>query len=157
MGEPSAGRVVAPRFLKDSVDGNTLSDYSSGNFLEEIAERIIKIQRERAAVGVALMVKDKLFGQVDRPQEISAYIVRPYSVNELESPWRRLLPDPEADVSAPWVDLWVVNFGAAGIPDLERLLDSLISNLETDMPESNDGRVDRIITRGSRLLLDGRL
>ena len=46
MSEPSAGRVVAPRVLQGSVDGNALSDYVSRNFKEEIAGRIIKIQRE---------------------------------------------------------------------------------------------------------------
>jgi hypothetical protein len=75
-------------------------------------------------------------------------------VSELESPWHRLLPHPEADISAPWIDVWVVNFGAASIPDLERLLDGLTSNLETDMPKSNDGRINRVITHGGRLVLD---
>ena len=156
-GEPGAGRVVGPARPEGSVGGNALSDYASRNFKEEITGRVIKIQRERAVVGVALIAKDKRFGQGNRSQEISTYIVRPYSVSELESPWRRLLPSPEADVSAPWVDVWVVNFGAASIPDLVRLLDGLIPNLKTDMPKSNDGRVDRIITRGGRAILDGRL
>jgi hypothetical protein len=69
------------------------------------------------------------------------------SVSELESPWRRLFPRAKAYASAPWIDVWVVNFGAASIPDLERLLDSLISDLKTDMPKSNDGHVDRVITQ----------
>ena len=77
MSEPSAGRDVAPRVLQGSVDGNALSDYVSRNFKEEIAGRIIKIQRERAVVVVALIAKDKRFAQLDRSQEISTYIVRP--------------------------------------------------------------------------------
>ena len=105
-------------------------------------------------MGVALIAKDQRLVQVDRAQEISTRIVGPYSVRKLESLRRRLFPRAEADVSGPWIDVWVVNFGAASIPDLECLLDSLISNLETDMPESNDGRVDRIITRGGRSVLD---
>jgi len=66
MSEPSAGRVVAPRVLQGSVDGNALSDYVSRNFKEEVAGRIIKIQRERTVVAVAPIAKDKRFGQVDR-------------------------------------------------------------------------------------------
>ena len=77
---------------------------------------------------VAPIAKGKRFSQGNRSQEISTCIVRPYSVSELESPWRRLLPYAEADVSAPWVDVRVVNFGTADIPDLECLLDLLISN-----------------------------
>ena len=105
-------------------------------------------------MGVALIPKDQRLVQVDRAQEISTYIVRPYSVSELESPWRRLFPRAKAYASAPWIDVWVVNFGAAGIPDLKCFLDGLISNQETDMPESNHGRVDRIITGGGRSVLD---
>ena len=103
------------------------------------------------------MAKDKRFSQIDRSQKISIYIVRPYSVSELESPVLRLLPSSETDASSPWINVWVVNFGPADIPDLESFLDSLISNLETDMPKSNDGPVDRIITRGGRPVLDRRL
>ena len=137
-----------------SVRGNPLSDCASRNFKHESAGRIIKIKRERTALGVALIAKDQRLVQVDRAQEISTYIVRPYSVSELESPWRRLFPRAKADVSGPWIDIWIVSFGAASIPDLECLLDSLISNLETDMPKSNDGRVGRIITSGGRSVLD---
>ena len=107
-------------------------------------------------MGVALIPKDQRLVQVDRAQEISTYIVRPYSVSELESPWRRLFPRTKAYASGPWIDVWVVNFGAAGIPDLKCLLDGLISNLETDMPKSNDGRVGRIITRGGRAVVAAR-
>ena len=105
-------------------------------------------------MGVALVAKNQRLVQVDRAQEISTRIVGPYSVGKLESLRRRLFPRAKADVSGPWIDVWVVNFGAAGIPDLECLLDSLISNLETDMPKSNDGRVDRIITRCGSSVLD---
>ena len=100
------------------------------------------------------MAKDKRFAQVDRSQKISIYIVRPYSVSELESSVRGLLPGPKADASPPWIDVWVVNFGPAGIPDLERFLDRLISNLEADMPESNDGCIDLVLF--SKLVLDRR-
>ena len=151
------GATCRPAWPQGSVGGNALSDYASRNFKEEVAGRIIKIQRERAAVRVAPIAEGKCFTQGNRSQEISTCIVRPYSVNKLESLWRRFLPSPEADVSGPWVDVWVVNFGAASIPDLVRLLDGLIPNLKTDMPKSNDGRVDRIITRGGRAILDGRL
>ena len=105
-------------------------------------------------MGVAPIPKEQRLVQVDRAQESSTCIVRPYSVRELESPWRRLFPRAKAYASGPWIDVWVVNFGAAGIPDLKCFLDGLISNQETDMPESNDGRVDRIITGGGRSVLD---
>ena len=108
-------------------------------------------------MGVAPIPKDQRLVQVDRAQEISTRIVGPYSVSELESPRRRLLPRAKAYASGSWIDIRIVNFGAASIPDLERFLDSLISNLETDMPKSNDGPVDRIITRGGRPVLDRRL
>ena len=139
------------------MDGNALSADASRNFLEEIAGRIVKIQLERAGMGIAVIAKDKRFGQVDRSQEMSAYIVRPYSVSQLESPVLRLLPDAEADAASPWIDVWVVNFGPPRIPDLERFLDRLISNPEADMPESNDGRVRRLITLGGRLVRDRQL
>ena|SRR5438132_2722021 len=103
------------------------------------------------------MAQDECFCQVDRSQEISIYIVIPYPMSELERPVLRLLPSSETDASSPWINVWVVNFGPADIPDLESFLDSLISNLETDMPKSNDGPVDRIITRGGRPVLDRRL
>ena len=119
------GATCRPAWPQGSVGGNALSDYASRNFKEEVAGRIIKIQRERAAVGVAPIAKDKRFGQGNRSQKISTCIVRPYSVSELESPWRRLLPRPEADISLPWIDVRVVNFGPAGIPDLEPLLERL--------------------------------
>ena len=90
----------------------------------------------------------KSFAQVARSLEIPARVVQPYSVSELESPGCCFLPGPEADVSCPGIDVWVVNFGAASIPDLERFLDLLISDQEADMPKSNDGHVDRIIARG---------
>jgi len=76
-------------------------------------------------VGVAPIAKDQRLVQVDRAQEISTRIVGPYSVGKLESPRRRLLPRPEADISLPWIDVRVVNFGPAGIPDLEPLLERL--------------------------------
>src|SRR5437870_6541093 len=93
------GATCRPAWPQGSVGGNALSDYASRNFKEEVAGRIIKIQRERAAVGVAPIAKDKRFGQGNRSQKISTCIVRPYSVSELESPWRRLLPRAEADGS----------------------------------------------------------
>lgn len=139
--ETARGKL-SPRAFSPLVDGNALSDCASRNFKHEIAGRIIKIERERAAMGVALIAKDQRLVQVDRAQEISTRIVGPYSVRKLESLRRGLFPRAEADVSGPWIDVWVVNFGAASIPDLECLLDSLISNLETYMPKSNDGRVD---------------
>ncbi len=151
------GASCRPAQSQGSVDGNALSDYGSRNFKEEVVGRIIEIQREGTAVGVAVIAKDKRFGQVDGSQEISAHIVRPYSVSELESPWRLLLPDPEADISSPWIDVWVMDLGPAGIPELERFLDGLTSNLEANMPKSDDGRVDRIITCGGSPVLHGRL
>ncbi len=66
---------------------------------------------------------------------------------------RRLFPGSEAYVSLLGIDIWVVNFCPADIPDLERLLNLLISNKKADMPEPNDGRVNRIIARGGRLVL----
>ena len=105
-------------------------------------------------MGVALIAKDQRLVQVDRAQEISTRIVGPYSVSKLESPRCRLFPRAKADASGPWIDVWVVSFGAARIPDLKCFLDGLIPNQETDMPESNDGRVDRIITGGGRSVLD---
>ena len=105
-------------------------------------------------MGVALIAKDQRLVQVDRAQEISTRIVGPYSVRKLKSSRRRLFPRAKAYASAPWIDVWVVNFGAASIPDLKCFLDGLISNQETDMPESNDGRVYRIFTRGARPVLD---
>jgi hypothetical protein len=85
-------------------------------------------------VGVAPIAKDQRLVQVDRAQEISIRIVGPYSVSKLESPRRRLFPRAQADVSGPWIDIRIVNFGAASVPDLKCLLDGLISNEETDMP-----------------------
>ena len=41
-----------------SVGGNALSDYRSRNLSDEIAGWIIDIQRERTAVGVALIAKN---------------------------------------------------------------------------------------------------
>jgi len=105
-------------------------------------------------MGVAPVAKRKRFGQVARSLEISVRVVEPYSVSKVERPWCRLPPSPEANVSGPWVDVWVMNFGPASIPDLECLLDLLISNQEADMPKSNDGRVEGIITRGGRPVLD---
>src|SRR5947207_2947764 len=152
----NTGRFVAPCGSQDSVGRNALSDHCSRNLSDEIAVRIIEIQRERTAVGVTLFAKNKRFGQITRSRKISAYIVEPNSVSKLESPRRRLLPRPEADVSFPGIDVRVVNFGAASIPDLERLLDLLIPNQEADMPKSNDRHVDRTITRGGRSALNGR-
>lgn len=102
-------------------------------------------------MSAAPIAKYKRFGQDADPLEISAGVVQPYSVSELESQGRRLFPGSEADVSLPGVDVRVVNFRPAGIPDLECLLDLLISNQKADMSKSNDPRVDRIITRGRRL------
>lgn len=96
-------------------------------------------------MGVVPIAKDQRLVQVDRAQEISTRIVGPYSVSELESPRRRLFPRAKADASGPWIDIRIVSFGAASVPDLKCFLDGLISNQETDMPESNDGRVDLLM------------
>lgn len=132
------------------VWGNTLSNHGSRNLTYEVACQIIDIKRKGTAVSVALIAKDKRFTQGARSLEISTCIVEPYSVSKLESSRRLLLPRSEADVSLPGIDVWVVNLCSAGIPDLERFLDLLISNQEADMPKSNDGRVDRSIARGKR-------
>ena len=88
----NTGRFVAPCGSQDSVGRNALSDHCSRNLSDEIAVRIIDIQRERTAVGVTLFAKNKRFGQITRSLKISAYIVEPNSVSKLESPRRRLLP-----------------------------------------------------------------
>ena len=119
------GATCRPAWPQVSVGGNALSDYASRNFKEEVAGRIIKIQRERTAVRVAPIAEGKCFTQSNRSQEISTCIVRPYSVSELESPWLRFLPRAEADASGPWVDVRIVNLGPASIPDLKLLLEGL--------------------------------
>src|SRR6185295_1792711 len=102
MSERRAGQAVAPRVLNVQLGGNPLSNCSSRNFKHEIARRIIKIERERATVGVALIAKDQRLVQVDRAQEISTRIVGPYSVGKLASLRRRIFPRAKADVSGPW-------------------------------------------------------
>ena len=154
MSELKRGTSYRPARSKGSIRGDALPDYAPGNLKHEVTQLVVEIQCERSIVGVAPIAKDQRLVQVDRAQESSTRIVGPHSVSKLESPRRRLLPRAKADVSGPWIDVWVVNFGAASIPDLERLLDSLISNLETDLPKSNDRRVDSIITRGGRPVLD---
>ena len=148
------GTSCRPAQPQGLVWGNALADHCSRNFTDQVARRIIDIQRERTAVGVALIAKDKRFGQITRSLKISAYIVEPDSVSQLKSPRRRLLPRAKAYASGSWIDIRIVNFGAASIPDLKCFLDGLISNQETDMPESNDGRVDRIFTCSARPVLD---
>ena len=157
LDELRARRVVVSRAVQCSIGRNSFSDYRSRNLSDKIAGRVIDIQRERTAVSVASIAKRQIFRQMARSLEISIRVIEPYSVSELERLGRCLLPGAEANISLPWVDVWVVNFRSAGIPDLERLLDLLVSNQETDMPKSNDGRVDRIITRGRRLGLHQRL
>ena len=125
--------TIRPAPSRGSVGGNALSDYRPRNRSDWVTERIKDVQRERTAMGVAPVAKRKRFGQVARSLEISVRVVEPNSVSELESSWCRLLPSPEANVSGPWVDVRVVNFGPAGIPDLEGLLDLLIPNQEAEI------------------------
>jgi hypothetical protein len=76
-------------------------------------------------VCVAPITEDKRFAQVAHSYEISAVVVQKNSVSELEGSRWQLRPRPEANVSLPRIDVWVVNFSPAGIPDLERLLECL--------------------------------
>ena len=74
-------------------------------------------------MGIASIAKSKGLGQMAHGHEMSLRVVQENSVSELKGQGGRLCPCPEAHVSLPRIDVWIVNFGPAGIPDLERLLE----------------------------------
>jgi hypothetical protein len=144
--------------LLKSIGRNALSDYGPIRSVnKEVVGKIIDIQRERTAVTVAPVAQGKRFTQVAYALEISARVVQPYSVGELESLMCCFRPRTKTNISLSWINVWVVNFSPASIPDLVSLLDLLSVHQETNVPESNYGSVGGIIVRSRRLSLNQRL
>ena len=82
-----------------SVNRNAFSRDVAGYLSDEVAGRIIDVQREGTAVRIAAITQSKRLTEVDSSHKISVYVVRPHAVSELEGPPSRVLPRPEADVA----------------------------------------------------------
>ncbi len=92
---------------------------------------------------IPALTQSNRLAEVDGSQEVSARVVVPHAVSELESPGRiRPLPHPQADVARSWIDIRVVHLGPTEIPELVRFLDGLVADVKLDVPKANDGRVD---------------
>jgi len=124
-----------------SVNRDTLSRDVAGYLSDEVAGRIIDVQREGTAVRIAAITESERLTKMDSSNKISVYVVRPHAVSELVGPPSRMLPRPEADVPRSRIYIRVVNLRPAGIPNLVRLLDGLIADHEPDVPKTNDGSV----------------
>ncbi len=70
-----AAERLSPRSARRSIGRNALSDYRSRNFKQEIVSRIVKSQRERAAMSVAPVAQQECFAQLARALEVSVRVV----------------------------------------------------------------------------------
>jgi len=127
------------------LNRDALSNHVAMYLHEEVAGRVVETQPEKTTLCVAIGTQSNLLTQVNCAQEVSSRVVIPYPVGQFKSPVR-CRPHTQTNVTPSWVDIRVVHFGAASIPELVRLLSGLAVHHKQDVPKANDGRVVGIIS-----------
>src|SRR5580698_218535 len=153
MGRAAVAAALLRRAkLLGSFDRDAFSNHVAMYLHKEIAGGIVETQPEKTTLGVAIGTHSNLLTQVNCAQEVSSRVVIPHPVGQFKSPVR-CSPHTQTNVTPSWVDIRVVHFGAASIPELVGLLSGLAVHHKQDVPKSNDGRVVGIVSGRSRLRL----
>ena len=97
-------------------------------------------------MGSAMVTEPERLTQVDCSTEVSVGVIDPHAVSELVGYAVSLaLPHTEADVARSRINIGIMNFSAAGIPELEGFLDGVIADDEADVPKADNGGVGSLV------------
>ncbi len=101
---------------------------------------------------ITVFTQSERLTEVNSSHKVSIDVIRPDAVCELVGP-ACVLPRPQADIARSRIDIRVVNFGPAGIPNLVCLLDGLIADYEPDVPKANNRSMFIIVLERLRVRL----
>src|SRR6266567_8495928 len=136
-----------------SLNRNAFCRDVASHLEKEVSVWVVEIQGERSTVRIPVVTERENFTEVDGSLEASVRVVHPHAVSKLVSQRSYFLPCAQADVTGPWINVWVVNLSPANVPCLEGFLDSLTSDCERGVPKANNRQVDRAVTRRRRARL----